>query len=390
MVITQIAKSQTPNNDPTWELIFEEKFDSLHVDNAKWMSNYPWNQKSYQICSGDTLRETLGYRTPNFNNCELDTIGNGKIKLVSRKESPPYSGKCWDTWVTTIDSITGDTTIKPIDTWHDFNYTTAMLYSRDKFRYGYFEIKCKLPEINGQYNGQGLGPNFWLFGANPTFYGSEIDIFEFDGKNNLHTSNVHYQINENDNHWSSRTDITLDSIINFNTFHTFSAEWEVDKINIKIDNKNRRIAEPPGELIKMPIIIDINHPLKWLTGYCIIDTTYTIFPYEYEIDYVKVWQLQQDCNTDINLCNFNINTYNFAVYKTINIGGTSCLPTVHSGENLVLRATDGITLSAGFTVELGAEFSAIPTKCQQQEHTKYINIPNEYPAPKSFYERSNN
>jgi beta-glucanase (GH16 family) len=170
---------QLPNNDPSWQLIFNDDFSGTSIDNSKWNSNYPWNQGSYLLTcdnnqNGDFVTinsEYVGYRTWNFENCELN---NNILKIISKQES--YLGKVWDDWIPIIDPNTGDTIgWNPIETWHNFNYTTGMLYSKMKIRYGYFEIRCKLPEPQNPHETKGLGPNFWIFDGN-------CDIAEYSEK----------------------------------------------------------------------------------------------------------------------------------------------------------------------------------------------------------------
>jgi len=388
---------QLPNNDPSWQLIFDDDFSGTSIDNSKWNSNYPWNQGSYLLtCDNnqngyfDTISsEYVGYRTWNFENCELN---NGVLKLISKQES--YLGKVWDDWIPIIDPNTGDTIgWNPIETWHNFNYTTGMLYSKMKIRYGYFEIRCKLPEPQNPHETKGLGPNFWIFDGNCDIAEySEIDVFEFASEYgnmvNMFTCNSHYR----DVGGGTMQSYPIPEFftIDFDDFHIFSAEWGADRIIYYIDNIPIFISPNPypDDMCPMNIIVDINHPSN---NFC--DTAvspFTVFPYIYEIDYVKVWQLKQHCDDDITICNFNPNIFDFAIYKSISIGGLGCTPTISSGENITLRATQSIVLDYGFTVESGAEFLAETTPCQQQEHFLSSKLKPDYPylPPTGFIDRN--
>jgi len=54
--------------------------------------------------------------------------------------------------------------------------------SKETFKYGYFEIRCKLPKPVSPKTNKGKGPNFWLWASNSRVTWSEIDIFEFNGE----------------------------------------------------------------------------------------------------------------------------------------------------------------------------------------------------------------
>lgn len=347
LFIGAVVHGQIPDNDDTWQLIFNDVFTGTSVDSSLWDSNYPWNQKSYLLTCDlnndgekDTVfTENVGYRTWDFENCELD---NGILKIISKQES--YLGKVWDDWLPIIDTITGDTIDKkPIETWHNFNYTTGMLISKFKIRYGYFEIRCKIPKPQVPHQTKGLGPNFWIWGGDCGYADySEIDVFEFAGEYgiipdvmvNMFTCNSHY--NDAGGPGNESWPIPEYFSINFDDFHIFSAEWGADRIIYYIDHIPVFVSDNPypDDMCPTHIIVDINHPS---TNFCDVEVPdSTVFPYIYEVDYVKVWQLNQHCDEDITICNFDPLTFDFAVYKTINMGGVSCTPTISNGENITL------------------------------------------------------
>lgn len=403
MVLISKLIGQIPNNDPTWKLIFVDEFDGSVIDDTKWRDHYPWNQRSFLLgCGNDTVQtENIGYRTWDFENCELDTTSSGTLSIVSKEES--YYGKVWDSWVWDDCFVPGFFQNCPVETWENFNYTTGMLMSRDFFKYGYFEIKCKLPVPENPHETKGLGPNFWLFGANcGTSAYSEIDIFEFAGEHNyygidrvnMYTCNTHFrECNTFDQTCTGDTNFYQTPFnygsVDFTSFQLFSAEWSPKKINFYIDNA--LVFSYPqsfsGLFCPLQIIIDINHPTN---NFC--DTAVsqnTLFPYIYEIDYVKVWQLNQYCDSILNICSFNPSTFDFSVYKSITIGGTGCSPTISAGRNVTLRATDEIVLDKGFSVELGAVFTSDIVICEDQEPlmTKNAIIEQYFLPPTGFIER---
>jgi hypothetical protein len=323
--------------------------------------------------------------TIKFPNCKVDS---NILNIISKEEY--YEGVVWS-WPDGV--LTRDTI--------PFNYTSGMLKSKKKYRFGYFEIKCKLPVPQNPGETNTMGPNFWIWSANDSISDySEIDIFEFNGLKeypdsvvNFLTSNWHFQecdpdsVNCNgDTIFHHLSDYIYQGFggINFNQFHEFSVDWSEKGITYFMDEvpyiiSNNNFA---GKMSPMAIILDINHPAH---NFC--DTAVapeTVFPYKYEIDYVRVWQLKQYCDSVINLCSFDPATYDFAIYKNITLGGPSCTPTINQGEHITLRATDGILLDNGFTVELGAEFFAETTPCQEQAVITYKEKNPPEPPPQNF------
>lgn len=196
LIFIQISiKAQYPPNNSLYQLVFADEFNYsniVKVDSLskRWHSIWPWNQSSLQYTcdfNGDHKPDLLpidqiAYITLNFENC---TLNNGILSITSKKEN--YNGKVWNRWVSNL----------PVDTFVNFIYTTGMLLSKYEFQYGYYEVRCKLPLPTRVNSIQGLGPNFWMYGANSSCNWSEIDVFEFAGETtniiNYHTSNIHYQ-----------------------------------------------------------------------------------------------------------------------------------------------------------------------------------------------------
>lgn len=395
LMTNNLTFGQIPSNDPTWGAPkFFDDFNGTVVNSDEWSSQWPWGQKSWEKTCDQTIvpgstpgicpNQYYSYRTPNFANC---TVSNSSVKIVSKQEYYP-NALCWE-YPNNV----------PYSYYANFNYTTGMLLSKNYYKYGYFEIMCKLPMPQSPHQTRSLGPNFWLWGGGCGYTDySEIDVFEFNGEyNNLvnyHTCNSHYR----DCYPASGTcppigtlwhdDLNTDlGSVNFanNTFHKFAVEWGADRIVYYLDDVPFHLSPNSqycNDFCPLQIILDINTPA---TNFCEgMLSPYTVLPYTYEISYVKVWQLKQHCDTDITLCSFNPSTYDYAIYRNITLGGTGCSPTISSGTNVTLRATDGIVLDKGFTVEAGATFLAETTPCQQQEIHKSLNSQQQQPPPDGF------
>ncbi len=176
-----------------------------------------------------------------------------------------------------------------------------MLYSRQRFKYGYFEIRFKLPAPppDTAYNHEGFGPNLWLYAARPDsgIWWSEIDVFEVSAFNRASgdtsklTTTIHYS--NKDSTWHPKAFSNVGNVSN-STWHVSAAWWTPEFIKIYFNGDEVLSITgndplPVDSLIEMPLIIDINSPAS---NYCLnFDSTRTFFPYVYEIDYIRVYQV---------------------------------------------------------------------------------------------------
>jgi hypothetical protein len=275
-----------------------------------------------------------------------------------------------------------------------FKYTSGHLQSKFSYKYGWFEIKCRIksPQPVKLDSFNGFGFNFWLYNSNENNY-SEIDIFETDMSRGLLTSNMHLNRNSGKdfgpgsfhNRFDPNADkydcqgvpFVFDKYINMFKFHTVSCEWLTNNITTFHNNerasqyifRDSTIASPiyynsmyiimgfgSPYFCKSPIIKNSNHVLK--------DSTYDQI--DYEIDYVKVYRLICTNTVDViqaTNTNYNFNNYSYGVKNNIAFGGTGCLAKVTNGMNVSLRAKTSLELKSGFEVEAGAEFYANICDC---------------------------
>jgi hypothetical protein len=390
---------QLPPDDPAFELVFNDDFNGSQVDYTKWVRIPGWNQgyNTGDLCGTTTAIAYCKWKTKVKD--EMDTtnckVSNGSVKLFTRKED--YLGEVW-TWpngVWTIDTI-------------PFKYTTSLLISLNKFRYGYFEIRFKLPQPPVPPKKHlGFGPNFWLYSADPDGkegwknYSSEIDIFEinsFDASNNqsnLYTNNVHYQNCPYDNSCHIQN-VQYCGYISNNSWHTAAANWTPSKIELYLDGNKLRdfpckqLNLPPDSLIAMPIFININSPAgNFCSNFDTINANGTSFPYIYEIDYVKVWQLKKACDTAKVYCNFIPSNYNSKLYQSVTIGGSGCNAPISNQNSLSIYATDYILLNEGFSVDNKSNVFLNIEDCRNNNNgikkSAQTFIPQ--PPPASFLER---
>ena len=129
-----------------FELTFEERFDTLDIaasgPGTRWIAHTPWHGDFGDAAFGDP-----GPEGP------FSMLPGGGLRITARKDA---SGL-----------------------WH-----SGLICSMDRDgagqqgfaqRFGYFEMRAKLPD------GPGVWPAFWLIGVDKRRSASEIDVFEYYG-----------------------------------------------------------------------------------------------------------------------------------------------------------------------------------------------------------------
>jgi beta-glucanase (GH16 family) len=257
-----------------------------------------------------------------------------------------------------------------------------------KYRYGYFEIRCKLPIHRGAF------PAFWLWYADsisPTNqYYEEIDIFEFSwefeddsaswqpnphphgaGNPFCFTSGLYY--NRHDASYEpidSTSQARVYPMINdsLSHWHTFSCEWIPEHIlwycdGILVDEYYNTDSIP-------------QHPLALKTNYGI--DRYALKGYKHYgeaewksqdtmfIDYIKVYQLAWNCGTDeIITRQSELDDFDFTVKKSISITSTIEPVSIGSNKKVTFRATDSFEITGPFQVDSGGKFTVIMQSCPE-------------------------
>ena len=167
------------------------------------------------------------------------------------------------------------------------DYLTSCIWSIDTFRYGYFECRAVVPK------GKGLWPAFWLFGQNGK---DEIDIMECKGER---SNDVHVDI-----HLPERKDFVKnnigvkkdwggwirmkDPIINDTVI--YSGVWLPNSLTyfvngVPVSHFAGDFSTPMNVIVNLAVARD-NYPFN--PG----PDTQTVFPADYQVDYVRVWKLE--------------------------------------------------------------------------------------------------
>lgn len=231
------------------KIIWEENFDGSELENESW-----------NILTGDGCPDLCGWgnQERQIYTSENHELANGFLKITAKKKGDKYTS-------TRINTI-----------------------GKKEFQYGKIEIRAQLPK------GKGIWPAFWMLGSNIDEVGwplaGEIDILEYVGKEpetiftTLHTKDS-YGVSKN-----TRKDIVKGIE---DGFHTFAIDWSKDRIAFLIDGILFYTFSPESKDEKVwpfdqPYYIIVNMAIGGSFGGPEVDDS--IFPQEFIIDYIKVYQ----------------------------------------------------------------------------------------------------
>ena len=244
-------------DDPQWIEVFVDDFDGESLDSNRWTTCYWWDKNG---CTNGTTGELNWYQVGNV------SVADGTLRLEARRED--------------IDASDG----------RQYGYTSGIVTTgrnswktdrplRFSFRYGYVEVRAKVPA------GQGLWPAIWLL---PTDHGirPEIDVMEILGhRPDRIEMNYHYDTrfgsagNEGSN-WDG-PDFSAG-------WHRFAVECRPDAIIWYVDDQERWRFTDRRLISDEPMYLLLNLAVggDWPGA----PDDETIFPAIFEIDYVRVLQ----------------------------------------------------------------------------------------------------
>jgi len=220
---------------------FTDEFEGKDLDLQKWQRGNPnW----------------LG-REPGLFVDQNVMVQDGKLQLCIKAENPPNAPKGY----------------------HDF--TCACLTSRNRVRYGYFEIRAKIMNSKGS-------SSFWFFNNTPEIW-TEIDVFEMCAGGSKEAGKIHTGA-----HVFHAPGVTKEVSVPESfvlpaapeqDFHLYALEWDVDNLRWYVD----------GKLIRRVENIHWRQTLHLLFDTEIMETWFGLpdknaLPSVYEIDYVRAWQ----------------------------------------------------------------------------------------------------
>ncbi len=249
---------------PGCVLVWSDEFDGTSVDTSKW---------TFQLGDGSEVGLPGGWGNNELQYYQPDnaTVADGFLTITAREES-----------------VGG------------LDYTSSRLRSLGKgdWTFGRMEVRAKMPI------GQGLWPAFWMLSSDTSIYGTwaasgEIDVVEYIGSTpNRVFGTIHYGASFPGNVFAS-TDYFLPSGTFNDDFHTFAVEWENGEIRWYVDDMlyaTRTNWFSTGGPYPAPFDVDFHLLLNLAVGGNLPGPpdASTVFPQEFVIDYVRVYQVPND------------------------------------------------------------------------------------------------
>jgi beta-glucanase (GH16 family) len=230
------------------KLVWEENFNGKTLNKENWnielgdgCPNCGWGNNERQLYTDENHK-----------------LAKGKLVITAKKEGEKYTS------------------------------TRITTKSKKEFKYGRFETRAKLP------TGYGIWPAFWMLGSNISEVGwpksGEIDILEYIGREpHMVFTTLHTQ----DSHGNSiNTKKTKFPNIE-KGFHVFALDWSKDKMDFFVDDILVYTFNPINKdentwPFNQPFYFIINMAIGGNFGGPKVDDA--IFPQEFIVDYVRVYQ----------------------------------------------------------------------------------------------------
>ncbi len=254
-LMVSTALGQTPAG---WKLVWQDEFDGAVLDPSKW---------EFEVnADGGGNHELQYYVTNNA------VVAGGNLTITARHEH--YSGPSGVR-----------------------EYTSSRIRTRRKadWRYGRFELRAKLPW------GTGLWPAFWMLPTDNSYGGwphsGEIDIVEWVGKTPFTAYGTLHWAGPDGQHTQSGGKLELPAVGHpfSSAFHVFALEWEPTEMRWSVDGvQYHSVARWPSDAGAAPRPFDQRFHLllnlavggDWPGS----PDSSTVFPREFIIDYVRVYQ----------------------------------------------------------------------------------------------------
>lgn len=224
-------------------LIFSDEFNGASLDTSKWTAKNNWKPSNSPVCM---LSENI-------------SISNGNLIIKSKNDG---GGSCNTSGITRSSGY--------IDTKGKFS-----------FKYGYVEMRSKLPK------GKGIWPAFWLL-PSPGGWPPEIDIMEMLG----HQSNkLYFTVHApgcNDPNCGGYSCCKSGSYTGpdfSQDYHTFAIDWTSGYITWIIDGVERFRSTQYIPQQEMFLVIDTYVGGDWPGQ----PDSSTQWPQYFYVDYVKIY-----------------------------------------------------------------------------------------------------
>lgn len=246
-----------------WKLVWSDEFDGTGApDAAKW---------GYDVGDACDLPMGCGW-------------GNNELQYYTRDRR---ENARVENGVLTIEAHR--------ETYETREYTSARLVSKAHWKYGRFECRARLPEGRGTWAAFWMLPSGGEYGHGhygPWPHSGEIDILEYVGyqKDTIY-SNTHTLKYNGLDVTDQPGSVYIAGVEN--SFKTYALEWSEDRMDFFVDDRLFHTYHGHDEYEVWPfdrpfyLILNLAVGGNW-GGRKGVDET--IWPQQYEIDYVRVYQ----------------------------------------------------------------------------------------------------
>ncbi len=238
-----------------YNLVFSDEFNQYELDSSKWNSRYRWGPG--WIINGEKQYYVDRINNPDFGHSPFEF--NGNHMTISAIKTPEH--------------------LRSSANWQPYLSGALTTYNKFKMRYGYVEMRAKLPK------GKGLWSAFWLLHQNDHDKRPEIDVVEYIGDKPTEAYNTYHYYNNwklesSDTMVAAGPDYSQD-------FHTYGVKWEPGKITWYVDGQERNVLND-GNVSWEDMYLLVNLAVGgWWPG---SPDGSTQFPARFTIDYIRAYQ----------------------------------------------------------------------------------------------------
>ena len=257
--VTDSLPLSDQENKAGWVVLeaMSDEFEGDGLDREKW----------------NTGLTTWRGRQPSLFRDQNVAVSDGKLHLTMRKEPVPAR----------------------FEKLGYKDYTSAILHTKAKAAYGYFETKAKPMNSAGS-------SSFWFKRDATPGWVTEIDVFEIGGKatgfEQKVNMNAHvFRTPAESEHWSVSGNWTAPWRL-ADDYHIYGLEWTPDEIKYFVDGVVVRTVENTHWHQPLSLIFDSETMPDWF-GMPEDDD----LPSTFSIEYVRAWKLQEDDKDWISIFN---------------------------------------------------------------------------------------
>jgi beta-glucanase (GH16 family) len=242
------------------KLVWRDEFNGRSLDLGKWEYDTSRNKEGWY--NGEKQYYSAGRR-------ENIRIGNGRLIIDARHEK--------------LDPA-------KFPDWGGQEYTSAKIFSKAGWTYGFYEVRAKLPCARGTW------PAIWMLPVDMKKWpdDGEIDIMEHVGsKPHEVVASLHTQLF---NHLLKTQRSAQKALsTSCSAFHRYQLDWRPDSMTIGFDDRAymRVLNDQPGGKGAWPFTVPFKMILNlaiggdWAAAKGIDDAA---MPQRMEVDYVRVWR----------------------------------------------------------------------------------------------------